>query len=88
MRIVAAAIKFHLVDSDSFIVLTGFRHSDIFEQAQRLKINYDRWMIAQGFLTDENTFVDRQEAREIAEKANQIVPKKDTYAQLYSEDLW
>ena len=43
----------------------------------------------QGFLTNDNRFVDRYEAKKIAVTANQlIVPEKDTYAELYSEDVW
>lgn len=42
----------------------------------------------QGFLTNLNRFVDRQEAWKIAEKANQIVRQSGGYGTLYSECLY
>ena len=42
----------------------------------------------QGFLTNLNRFVDRQEAWEIAKKANQIIKVSGGEGTLYSEDLY
>jgi hypothetical protein len=42
----------------------------------------------QGFLTNKNRFVDRQEAWKIAEKENQITRQGGTYGTLYSENLY
>ena len=42
----------------------------------------------QGFLTNLNRFVDREEAWKIAEKANQIICQSGGYGTLYSEDLY
>lgn len=42
----------------------------------------------QGFLTNLNRFVDRQEAWNIAEKANQIIKVSGGEGTLYSEDLY
>jgi hypothetical protein len=51
----------------------------------------------QGFLTSDNIFVGRREARIIAESANQLisqtniedgVPNKRTHTELFSEDVW
>ena len=41
----------------------------------------------QGFLTDDGYFVDRYEAKKIAQKANQIV-EETNLLQLFSEDIW
>lgn len=41
----------------------------------------------QGFLTEDGTFVDREEARRIAIEAGQVV-NPDHPRELFSEDLW
>lgn len=72
----------------SGLVLCGHRHAVIFQQIgglveQRQKIGiYEK---EQGFLTNKNRFVDREEAADIALKANQITKKPD---RLFSEDLY
>ena len=85
-KIVAAAILFKLTDNE-ICLMTDRRHSDIFRKAYQLHLEYKA--SAQGFLTNDNQFVDRYEAKKIAVAADQlIVPEEDTYAELYSEDLW
>lgn len=43
----------------------------------------------QGFLTSDGTYVDRREARKIADAANQCIPERDyEMAELFSEDVW
>lgn len=42
----------------------------------------------QGFITNENKFVDRKQAWMTAEKANQIIRQSGGYGTLYSEDLY
>ena len=42
----------------------------------------------QGFLTNTNRFVDRQEAWNIAKEVNQIIKVSGGEETLYSEDLW
>ena len=42
----------------------------------------------QGFLTNLNRFVDRQEGWDIAKEANQIIKISGGEGTLYSEDLW
>lgn len=42
----------------------------------------------QGFLTDEGRFVDRVDARFIAEKSRQIVREVGNIYELFSENLW
>ena len=57
-------------------------------------IEYDKQAAVQGFLTDNDTFVDRYEAFEIACAAGQLLPEaKEEYkdkiiTQLFSEDVW
>lgn len=81
MKIIKAAIK---INQD---VYTGIRHADIYEELYQLKIPTRNAI--EGFLTDAGNFVDRYEAKKIALAANQlIVPEEETYAALYSEDVW
>lgn len=45
----------------------------------------------QGFMTSENRFVDREEAKIIATKASQLLPgvlSIEEQPELFSEDLW
>lgn len=42
----------------------------------------------QGFITNTGRFVDRIEARKIAEAANQLIERARDKKQLYSEDVW
>ena len=85
MRIVSSAIKFTLFNDDYPIIMTAKRHCDVLEKMFNLKLNYNRNTMIQGFLTDDDTFVDRFEAASIAYNANQIDNEIIT---LYSEDIW
>jgi hypothetical protein len=74
------------------IVLCGWRHANIIAQMEatmglRTVINGKNSVgeYEQGFLTNDNRFVDRAEAAEIAFKSGQIKIEK-TY--LFSEDVW
>lgn len=64
-------------------IYTGKTHSDCFRKAPK---GYLRNGI-QGFVTEDNQFVDRFTALEIAEYYNQIVKKHPPYDQLMSEDM-
>ena len=77
---------------DKGIVLCGWRHGNIIEQMQatmglRTVIHGQNSAgeYEQGFLTNDNRFVKRAEAAEIAFKSGQIKVEK-TY--LFSEDVW
>ena len=104
-RLVASAIKFYPIDSEEYpVVVCGKRHCNCFELMYNHQLNYNKQTHVQGFLTDENRFVDRYEAAEIAWYANQVLKESDTYQkmwedyvkngeltrayQLFSEDLW
>ena len=99
-KIISAAIKFKPKGFDYFQIMCGKRHSDVLEIIYRLKINYEVTTMVQGFLTDEDQFVDRYDAARMAFFSGQL-PKdtelwqkmskddklQNAYA-LYSEDLW
>ena len=88
--IVRSAIKFYLASDykhENPIVMTGLRHADIFEQMFKMHIIYDKPSAVQGFMTDDDKFIDRYEAVYVARAANQVsIDFNET--QLYSEDIW
>lgn len=94
MKVVSAAIKFYIKDDTYPTIMCGERHCDVFEKMYNMHIDYDRQTAVQGFLTDNNTFVDRYEAFKIARAADQLLPEaKEEYkdkiiTQLFSEDVW
>jgi len=69
------------------IVLCGHRHPHIICQCTVLlgKRQAEMGRYEQGFLTSKNRFVSREEAAELAYKAEQIDQLKET---LFSEDLY
>lgn len=93
-KIISSAIKFKLVNDSYWAILTGKRHPDILEKMFQLRLIYDKNTAIQGFLTDDDRFVDRFEAMEIAMQANQISEnilkeiERTKQMQLYSEDIW
>ena len=88
-KLIASAIKFYDKDSHNCIIMTGIRHASVLYDMYKLGIKYDKQKTIQGFITSENRFVDRYEAKQIAIKANQlIVPEEETYSELFSEDVW
>lgn len=77
---------------DKGIVLCGWRHGNIIAQMQatmglRTVVHGENsaGKYKQGFLTNDNRFVERAEAAGIAFKSGQIKTEK-TY--LFSEDVW
>lgn len=95
-RVTAAAIKFFISNDKDILsdpmIICGRRHSNVFEAMFLLGFRYDKPSHVQGFWTNQNRFVDRHEAFEIAKAANQILPEAQQEAEkshtLYSEDVW
>lgn len=81
MKILYAAIK--LKTGQIFV---GKRHNDCTFLAYRSGFETPIDCV-QGFMTDENEFVDRKEAQEIAIKAGQV-SSEHKGTDLYSEDLY
>lgn len=83
--IIEAAIK-HLPTNN---VITGQRHCNCYEKLWKmfpeLNISVEKKSIVQGFVTNDNEFVDRYEAAKIAFEAGQI---KSEVKKLISEDLY
>jgi len=85
---------FQPVNTDIGIVVTGYRHGNCIATVKELsglrsvKLAPDGvGELKQGFLTNKNRFVDRQEAMIIARKANQLINEDHTDT-LFSEDLY
>lgn len=89
--IVASAIRFFYISDIQYKypqIWTGHRHPDILEKMFGMRVLYDKTTAVQGFLTDDNRFLNRYEAKEYAIKCGQLTPEEIKYAELYSEDLW
>ncbi len=89
-KLIAAAIKFYPKDSEYPQIVCGKRHCNCLEWMFTHKIDYDKQTHVQGFITEDNQFVDRYEAMDIALEEEQLL---DPYIYkagrpLYSEDLW
>lgn len=98
-RILCAAIWYKKVEPRAVyrpintpvgVVLCGFRHGDVISQVVPLtgKRQFELGEHVQGFLTNKNRFVDREQAWKIAEKENQIIRPNIVYGTLYSENLY
>lgn len=77
--IIAAALRV-----ENLGIFIGKRHGDAFRRLHTKHHDIYGANIEQWFLTSENRFVDRYEARDIAEKAGQA----NAQHLLFSEDLW
>lgn len=79
------------VNIETGVVLCGYRHSCIFSQTMMLvreRKEFGMEERAQGFLTDQNRFVDRYEAAIIATEAKQLKAPLTKVEKLHSEDLY
>jgi hypothetical protein len=83
--IVASAIKI-TKEGEYPIIVMGERHHNCFETIWNLGIRRP-YVDEQGFLTDNNTFLDRQAAYKYATSCGQIT-QGEYPSTLYSEDLW
>lgn len=99
-KLVAAAIKFKPKDCEYFQIMCGKRHCNVLEMMYKLRIEYEKATAVQGFLTEDNQFVDRYDAAQMAYRSKQILPDSDLLEkmnadpdmlnayQLFSEDVW
>lgn len=87
-KLVAAAIKFYPKDSEYPQIVCGKRHCDCFEWMFTHRVEYDKQTHEQGFLTENNQFVDRYSAMYLAH--GQLLNPSDYKPgfPLFSEDLW
>lgn len=64
------------------------RHHNIVYMMARTEDLPPEAMHDQGFVTSRGRYVDRYEARALAEAANQLLPGAYVLPQLFSEDVW
>lgn len=99
-KLVAAAIKFKPKGCEYFQIMCGKRHCNVLEMMYNLRIEYEKATVVQGFLTEDDQFVDRYDAAQMAYRSKQILPDSDLLEkmnadpdmlnayQLFSEDVW
>ena len=98
-KIVAAAIKFKPKDSEYYQIMCGKRHCNVLELMYKHGLDYHRIGAVQGFLTDEDQFIDRYDAAQMAFRSGQLSPDTELWQKmnkenalnaypLFSEDLW
>lgn len=77
---------------DIGFVVCGRRHHNCFATFPAVGVTkpdrIERMDEVQGFLTNTDRFVDREEGLEIARAADQILPNRNPTKRLFSEDLW
>lgn len=90
-KIIKAAILFPTVYISGMmvpqIILTGIRHCDCFEAAHKLGLRYNKDEAVQGFWTDQNRFLNRYDAMDLALATGQLSAPTNL-RELFSEDLW
>lgn len=68
-------------------MICHYRHGDCYNILYQLKPNKDFEIIEEGFLTSNGRFINRIIAKEIAEKANQLI-RESPFKELITEDLY
>ncbi len=87
-KLVAAAIKFYPKDSDYPQIVCGKRHCDCLQWMYGHGVEYDRNTQEQGFLTENNQFIDRYSAMYYAREQLLDPEKYRPGFPLFSEDVW
>lgn len=82
--------EYQPINIDIGFVVCGFRHHNIFMTMYILdpEMKYIQLDEVQGFLTNKNRFVDREEGMIIAKKQNQLPFESYHPTRLFSEDLY
>lgn len=83
--IISSAIK--VTKDGKIFVIMGRRHCSCFKTMYDAGIKRP-FTEVQGFVTDEFKFVNRLEAKVIAEECNQILEGEGKYRELFSEDIF
>ena len=86
-KLVSAAIKFKPKGSEYFQIMCGKRHCNVLEMMFKLRIEYDKATAVQGFLTDEDQFLDRYDSALAAFQSGQLSPDTDLWKKMASEEL-
>ena len=90
-KLISSAIKFKPKGCDYFQIMCGKRHCNILEMMYNYRIDYERASAVQGFLTEDDQFVDRYDAYVMAVQSGQLLeamPNSLNCKELYSEDIF
>ena len=85
--IVASCVKFKPKGFDYWQYLTSISHENIYNTLLSLGISLQEAEVIEGFMTDEDQFVNRHEATFVAKRCNQVPSYFDSFY-LDSEDIW
>lgn len=85
--IVASCIKFKPKGFKYWQYWTSVSHKDVYDTLSCLGISLQEAEVVEGFMTDDDKFVDRHEAVFIAKASSQIDSDFNEFS-LYSEDIW
>lgn len=85
--IAASCIKFKSDAAIYWHYFTGRYHSDVYFMLSLLGFNADKAEVVEGFITDDDKFVNRHEAVFVAKASGQI---NSDFNELFldSEDIW
>lgn len=84
LRIAAAAIR---VDEAIISLPPPARHHNIIRELHKLGlIKKEQW--EQGFALSDGRFANRVQAKAVADRAGQLLPRASKLSELYSEDVW
>ena len=88
--ITKAAVKIFDIKQNKEIILPAHRHADIYEILYKLgyKKNIDYYKIQEGFLDEDDNFLDRHAAWLDAVYSHQLLVINNNYKELFSEDIY
>ena len=93
--VICAAIKYHIVNTDKEVVMSGLRHGDIMELMYNFGSNLFKYKeIEQGFIIHDGTFLNRGQALTHALKCGQLssstmeLKHQGFENELYTEDIY
>ena len=88
--IAKAAVKIMDLRQNKEVIVPCHRHSDVFQILYTLgyKKLIDYHTIAEGFLDENDVFLDRHHAWLEAVRSKQLMVIDNSCKELYSEDLW
>lgn len=93
--VICAAIKYHIVDTNKEVVMSGLRHGNIMELMHELGFNRSKYKeIEQGFIIHDGTFLNREQALTHAFKCGQLssstleLKSQGLENELFSEDIY
>ena len=85
--IVASCVKFKPYGFRYWQYCTAKRHASAYDALSMIGLSLRNAEVVEGFMTDEDKFVNRHEATFIAKECGQISTDFNEF-NLYSEDIW